>query len=323
MNENKNPSFGIALSGGGARCAAHIGFLKVVDGKIDVKQLAGASGGAIVSILYSAGKLDELENFLFKIKSSEITAFFKPSNLKDGLFDSSKIEDFIRSFIGDLKLEDLKIPVIIAASDMTHNRPVYFKKGDAAKAVAASCAIPGLFSPVKIGNSYFVDGGLFNNTPSDVLDRNLDFRVLVDAGIKGGIADFLKIFTHNYRKIRRIVGEYRNRLSSDERIKRIQRSMVAKRLVRELGAIALKSQLDETSRNKKRYTLARIIISSLDNFDICDLEQIKKKCDFYIRPNIKIANLSFHKSKLAIVPGEKAGRDFLRQLKQKNIINFS
>jgi len=320
INKNKTLSFGIALSGGGARCAAHIGFLQVVGRNLCIKQLAGASGGAIVSTLYSAGKLDDLENFLLKIKSSEITAFFKPSNLKDGLFDSSKIEDFVRSFIGNLRLEDLKIPVTVAASDITHNRPVYFKKGDAAKIVAASCAIPGLFSPIKIGNSYFVDGGLFNNTPSDILDRNLDFRVLVDAGIHEGVSNLLKSFTLNYRKIRRLIEDYRNRLGSDERLNRLKKSLVVKRIIEEIKSMSLKNPLSETKSNKERYTLARIIISSLDNFDLSDLEKVKSKCDYYIRPNIRISNLSFHKSRLAIIPGEKAGIVFIEKLKKQGII---
>ncbi|MEM2121891.1 MAG: patatin-like phospholipase family protein [Candidatus Woesearchaeota archaeon] len=319
MNNLKAPSFGIALSGGGARCAAHIGFLKAVDKKIRIKELAGASGGAIVATLYSMGKLQELEDFLMKITNKEITNFFKPSNLKDGLFDSSRIINFIRSFTGDLKLEELEIPVTIVASDITHNRPVYFRKGDAAKIVAASCAIPGLFSPIKIGNSYFVDGGLFNNTPADVLSKNIDFKVLVDAGIHGGIADVLKHLTLNYRRIKKLLENYEKKIKEHKKLRRLEKSILVRKIVRELK-IMNKNKTFNTNLNKERYTLFRIIISSLDNFNISDVNAAKSKCDYYITPKIRISNLSFHKTKLAITPGEKSGFEFLEKLKKDGII---
>ena len=62
-------------------------------------------------------------------------------------------------------IEELKIPTIITATDLDHGRIVSFKKGKIAERLAASCCMPILFAPIRINNTYYVDGGILMNLP--------------------------------------------------------------------------------------------------------------------------------------------------------------
>ena len=89
--------------------------------------------------------------------------------------DSFGREDWTRN------LEDLEIPVVVTATDFDHGQCVHFTRGEIARRVAASCCIPVLFAPVKIGGTYYVDGGVFMNVPvtpiRDMCDKVLALNV--------------------------------------------------------------------------------------------------------------------------------------------------
>ncbi len=99
-----------------------------------------------------------------------------------GLFSFSKLASFVEDVCGVNFIEDLPIPLAISATDLATGMQVVIKKGRLGEAVAASCAIPGLFAPVAIDDVLLVDGGVRQNLPASILNENdaLSFVFAVD-----------------------------------------------------------------------------------------------------------------------------------------------
>jgi len=158
---------GVALSGGGARGAAHTGVLRVLQREeIPIHCIAGTSSGAIVGSFHAAGAPPEKQlAFAQKLRWRSLRMIGIP---RMGFFHTGELEKFLIESIGDLRFDELKLPLAVVATDFRTARPVIFRSGRVAPAVAASAAIPIVFSPVMHGEMVLVDGGLSNNLPSDI-----------------------------------------------------------------------------------------------------------------------------------------------------------
>jgi NTE family protein len=171
---------GLVLSGGSARGLAHIGVLKILkenDVKIDF--IAGSSMGAFIGAAYCSGMtIEDIEKKALKFNQKEL------SNLSDwsfraGLIKGEKIEKFIKEFIKVKDFSELKIPLIVNATDLSTGKEVIFSKGNLIQAIRASMNFPGYFAPLKIGNEYLVDGGLVNPVPMSLLqDHEMDVTII-------------------------------------------------------------------------------------------------------------------------------------------------
>ncbi len=155
---------GIALGGGGARGFAHLGMLKALGEKgIHPDILSGASAGAIVGAFLAGGmEIDDIHTLMKKQGFSNITRLKIP---QDGFMSLEGLRQDLKKNIRADKLEDLEIPLYVAASNLNKAKIEYFNNGDLIDTVIASSSIPVLFSPVKIGDDLYVDGGLFDNIP--------------------------------------------------------------------------------------------------------------------------------------------------------------
>jgi NTE family protein len=187
---NNDKKIGLALGGGGARGLAHFGVLRVLRREgIKVDYLAGVSMGAIIGSLFSLGlDLEEIEKeilkFNYKVKLLgiiDIDFFSKKSFLK-----GKKPYKFIEKFINEeASFSDTKIPFAIVATDLYTGDEVILNKGNILEAVKASSCVPGIFPAVKVGDSYYIDGGVVNPTPVDVaLDMGADIVIAVDLVVK-------------------------------------------------------------------------------------------------------------------------------------------
>lgn len=157
---------GLALSGGGARGFSHIGVLKVLD-ELHVRPavVSGCSMGAIIGALYCIGySAEQIEK-----KVNEITVKKIVKLLLNRKSSSGKIEYFLNLLFEEKTFEDLLIPLYVNAVDINTGEEVIFNKGNLAKAVRASIAIPMVFKPVTINGRVLVDGGIKNNLPVDIL----------------------------------------------------------------------------------------------------------------------------------------------------------
>ncbi len=167
---------GVVLSGGAVRGLAHIGVLKALEEKgIKPDIVSGVSAGSIVGAFYCSGySPKEMEDIALK---TNFTSMIKPSLSKKAFFTLDSLENFFKKYIHQKKLEDLKIPLFIATTNLNKAKVHYFNSGDLTKIVKASCSLPIMFKPVKIEEDYHTDGGVMNNLPVEPLLDKTDFIV--------------------------------------------------------------------------------------------------------------------------------------------------
>lgn len=169
METDKPYSIGVAFSGGGARGFAHAGALKAIEeAGLHVDAVAGVSAGSVIAVLYAAGvRPEEMLGIFDNTGVKNLVSF----NLKgSGLFGMEKfVRKVMRRIAPHNNIEDLDIPTFINATDIDNACTVTFDKGPIAERMMASCSIPIVFKPVKIGASYYVDGGVLQNLPARVL----------------------------------------------------------------------------------------------------------------------------------------------------------
>lgn len=171
---------GLVLSGGAALGAAHIGVLQVLEAhRIRPHYVAGSSAGSAVGALLCAGvPLAQIESLALDLRWGKLGKVVRP---RRGFFDGSRLEEYLIQLVGDLAFEDLEIPLAVAAADILTEELVILREGRLAPAVRASCAVPGIFTPVQYGDRLLVDGGLINNLPvSAVRDMGAEFVIAVD-----------------------------------------------------------------------------------------------------------------------------------------------
>lgn len=161
------PRVGLALGGGVARGMAHIGVLSVLEeAGIPIDVVAGTSMGAIVGAAYCAGlSIAELRDIAADTGWQRVSGLLPSPR---GLLTFAKLERWLEDTLGSFDVRDLAIPFAAVASDLISSERVVLWKGRLCTAVHASCAVPGVVSPVEIDGRYLVDGGVTDNVPADV-----------------------------------------------------------------------------------------------------------------------------------------------------------
>ena len=175
----RKAKIGIAFGGGGARGFVHLGAIKALEEHgLVFDCISGTSAGSIVGALLASGKkYDEMFNIAKEIKKKDIKLNKIPlmPSKTDG------IENILKENLGDINFEELKIPFSAVAVDLKSAKEVCISHGNLAKAVAGSCAVPGVFVPVEYGDMLLADGGLQNTIPADVLRfMGCDYVISVD-----------------------------------------------------------------------------------------------------------------------------------------------
>jgi NTE family protein len=198
----KRPKIGIAFAGGGARGGAHVGVLKVLEKlRIPVDYVAGTSIGSIVAGLYATGLSPEEMEKILKETDWDAAVEDNPSRkeisyrrkedddlylikaelgfshgkmvLPTGLLDGEKLGILLRKFTLPFSevhdFDRFPIPYRAVAADLATGNPVVLSKGDIARAMRASMAIAGFFSPVELDGKLLTDGGAARNLPVDVV----------------------------------------------------------------------------------------------------------------------------------------------------------
>ena len=164
---------GLVLSGGGSRGIAHLGVIKALEEmEIPIDMIAGSSSGAIAGALYASGNTpDDILNI---IRETKFLRLVKPVISKSGLLKMESAEVLYRRYILEDSFEKLNIPLTIATTDLARGTTVYFSKGPLIRPLMASTCIPVVFDPVRVNGRLYVDGGLLDNFPAEVLVGKCD-----------------------------------------------------------------------------------------------------------------------------------------------------
>jgi NTE family protein len=163
--ETTQQPIGLALGGGSARGWAHIGVICALNqAGIHPDIVCGTSIGALVGAAYVDGDLNRLEAWVRSLTLQTVVRFLDFS-LSGGLIRGERLIEFFRSNFVDRQITELPLPFAAVATDLHSGREVWLRKGSVSDTVRASIALPGLFTPARLGGKWLVDGGLVNPVP--------------------------------------------------------------------------------------------------------------------------------------------------------------
>lgn len=165
QSATKRPRLGIALGGGAARGWAHIGILRWLDEQgLYPDVICGTSIGALVGAAAAAGELKRLDSWVRELSWQDVVSYLDVS-LNGGLIRGNKLFRFFESVLPDRDIQQLQLPYGAVATELVSGQEIWFREGSMYRAVRASVALPGLFTPVKYDEHWLVDGGLVNPVP--------------------------------------------------------------------------------------------------------------------------------------------------------------
>lgn len=211
---SRRPKICLVLSGGGARGAAHVGVIKVLEElRVPVHCIAGTSMGALVGASYASGSsVAEMEEILREInsellfkdnppreerpvrrKQDDYKPFFGPEfgattglRLPKGIVTGVQLETVLRRLAkakGYHQFDRLPIPYRAVATDLVTGKEVVFQDGELANVMRASMSVPGAVAPAEFGGMMLVDGMLTSNLPVDAARKmGADVIIAVNVG---------------------------------------------------------------------------------------------------------------------------------------------
>jgi predicted acylesterase/phospholipase RssA/CRP-like cAMP-binding protein len=168
----------LALSGGGARCCAHMGVVRAMrEHGIPIDLVTGTSAGSLAGYLTAAGASHEE-------MSRSALRFYRARPFKGytlpvfSLLSGDRLSRALEEQCGDTQLEDLWLPLVVVSSNLTRRSVELHTRGLAWEALRASCSLPGLVEPQIRDGQLLVDGGLIDNLPVGVARERLAGRVI-------------------------------------------------------------------------------------------------------------------------------------------------
>ncbi len=179
MTAPPKPSIGLALGGGIARGFVHIGVLQVLaKNGIQPDVVVGTSIGAVVGACYATGKLDVFEQWARRLTTRGILGYLDVSLGGSGLIGGDRLADRLEETFGDALIENLAKRYACIATELGSGHEIWLTHGRVVDAARASYALPGLFTPVRLGGRWLVDGALVNPVPVSAV-RALGARLVI------------------------------------------------------------------------------------------------------------------------------------------------
>jgi NTE family protein len=174
------PRIALVLGAGASRGFAHIGVLKILQvNSIPINMIVGTSAGSFVGSLYAYGyDAYQLQKMALAIEKSDIVDLAMPDN---GFIKGEKLAEYVNKMVRNTPIERMRIPFYAVATAVPSGKEVVFGKGNTGTAVRASCSIPGVFRPARIGETMYVDGGVVSPVAVEAARRyGADIIIAVD-----------------------------------------------------------------------------------------------------------------------------------------------
>ena len=181
------PTIGLALGGGGARGFAHIGVLRtLLAHSIEPDIIVGTSIGAVVGGCHAAGRLDVIEEWARGMTKRGILGYLDISLGGGGLIGGGKLAARLEEKLGNTPIEALPIRFATITTEVGTGHEIWLTRGRLAEALRASYALPGIFTPVRIGGRWLVDGALVNPVPVSAA-RALGARLVIAVNLNADL----------------------------------------------------------------------------------------------------------------------------------------
>jgi NTE family protein len=194
VKPKKKYAVGLVLSGGGARGFAHAGVIKALNEYgIFPDVISGVSAGAMAGALYADGHTpDEMMKIFSETKFYKYIEFSIP---RQNLLKMTKLTKLIAENLRAKKIEELKIPFYVAATNLNDGKCEYFSKGELLKIVIASSTVPVLFPPMLISGKTYVDGGVLNNLPIEPIEKKCEMIIGINVNPIGYQDEFKNLMS--------------------------------------------------------------------------------------------------------------------------------
>lgn len=181
MKQSKK-TVALALGSGGARGYTHIGVIQALEERgYDIVKISGCSMGAIVGGFYAAGKLSQYRDWVTSLGYIDVLKLVDFSLLSGGAIKLEKVYGVISELLGEINIEDLNIPYTSVATDLKHEKEIWFQRGSLVEAMRASAAIPTILEPVITDTMMLVDGAVLNPLPiTPCVSAHADLIIAVD-----------------------------------------------------------------------------------------------------------------------------------------------
>lgn len=175
----KTYDIGLALAGGGTRGIAHLGAIKAIEDRgLRPQIISGTSVGSLIAVLYADGY--SVKDMLRLANALSLRKIVESSIPKGGFFKPSGIGTLLHKALRAKRFEELKTPVRVVATDIEKGVMTVFEKGPIIPAVMASCSVPLVFMPMKIGGRYYVDGAITKNFPASIIREECEHLIGVN-----------------------------------------------------------------------------------------------------------------------------------------------
>jgi NTE family protein len=181
------PRIGLALGGGAARGWAHIGVLRVLE-KAGIRPdvIAGTSMGALAGGAWAAERLDQLEEFARAMTKRRMFGFMDWRIGGNGLISGGRLAKLLELNFGETLIEDLPVKYAAIATELSSGHEIWLTRGNLIQSMRASYALPGIFTPIKIGGRWLADGALVNPIPVSAA-RALGARVVIAVNLHSDV----------------------------------------------------------------------------------------------------------------------------------------
>jgi NTE family protein len=188
----RRPVIGLALGGGAARGFAHVGIVQtLLANGIVPDVVVGTSIGAVVGGAYAAGQLGTFEQWGRSLQGMRNILGYLDIRLNgSGLIGGERLAAQLETTLGRTAIEELPMKVATVATEVRTGHEIWLTHGSLVDAMRASYALPGIFSPVLIGDRWLVDGALVNPVPVSAA-RALGAEIVIAANLSSDV------FTHS------------------------------------------------------------------------------------------------------------------------------
>lgn len=169
----------LVMGGGGSRGLAHLGVLKVFqENNIPIDLIIGCSSGSIIGALYADNSdIQRLEDITLNVSHKDLLDI-SLFNLFHGPVQGNALRNYLLKHLNSQNFQDLKIPLIVVATDLNSGKLVSILKGPIVPAVHASSALPPVFAPVNLHGKLLVDGAILDPVPVNVA-RNYKPKLII------------------------------------------------------------------------------------------------------------------------------------------------
>lgn len=181
------PSIGLALGGGAARGFAHIGILRVLLANGIVPDVVvGTSIGAVIGACYACDHLDAFEDWSRALTKRGVLGYLDVSLGGSGLIGGGRLAARLEQTLGDTLIEDMPKRYAAIATELGTGHEIWLTRGRVVDAARASYALPGIFTPIRVGGRWLVDGALVNPVPVSAA-RSLGARLVIAVNLNADL----------------------------------------------------------------------------------------------------------------------------------------